>query len=168
MPVSFANIDSHIIGVISDTHGLVRPEALEILKKSELIIHAGDIGEPDVLEKLRTIAPTVAVRGNTDKGQWAQALPKFEIIEFEHIFIYVIHDYKQFEIDPVAAGFSAVISGHSHQPSIRNRKGVLLLNPGSAGPRRFKFPVSVALIHVKDRMLEPRIIELKVETKAKS
>ncbi len=166
--MSFANIDRHIIGVISDTHGLIRSEALEILKKSELIIHAGDIGKPDVLEKLRTIARTVAVRGNTDKGEWAQSLPKFEIIEFEHIFIYVIHDFKEFDIDPVTAGFSAIISGHSHQPSIRSHKGVLLLNPGSAGPRRFNLPVSVALIYVKDRILEPQIIELKVGTSSKS
>ncbi len=161
-------MERHIIGVIADTHGLIRPEAFEILKKSELIIHAGDVGKPDVLDKLGTIAQTVAVRGNTDKGEWAQALPKFEIIKFEHIFIYVIHDLKEFDIDPIAAGFSVVISGHSHQPSIQSHDGVLLLNPGSAGPRRFNLPVSVALIHVMDRMLEPQIIELKVGTKSKS
>ena len=157
-----SNMDRHIIGVIADTHGLIRPEALEVFKDSELIVHAGDIGKPQVLEKLGTIAPIIAVRGNTDRGEWAQALPKFEVIEVSQNLLYVIHDFKDLDLDPVAKGFDAVISGHSHQPSIQSHKGVLLLNPGSAGPRRFNLPVSVALIYVKDRILEPRIIELKV------
>ncbi len=151
----------HLIGVIADTHGLMRPEALEALKDSELIIHAGDIGRPLVLESLRGIAPVVAVRGNIDKEQWAKALPKWEVVEIAQTRLYVIHDLKELDIDPAAAGFSAVISGHSHQPSIQARKGVLLLNPGSAGPRRFKLPVSVALVSVKDGMLEAQVIELK-------
>ncbi len=153
-------MEEHLIGVISDTHGLMRPEALEALAGSELIVHAGDIGKPQVLESLRAIAPVVAVRGNIDKGEWAQALPKFEIAEVARNLLYVVHDLNELDLDPGAAGFSAVVSGHSHQPSIRYRKGVLLLNPGSAGPRRFNLPVSVALIYVKDGKLEPRLIDL--------
>ena len=149
------------IGVIADTHGLMRPEALEALQGSELIVHAGDIGSPRILEDLRTIAPVVAVRGNIDKEHWAQTLPEREAIECAGISLYVIHDIKELDLDPAAAGFSAVISGHSHRPSIRHRSGVLLLNPGSAGPRRFNLPVSVALIEVQGGIVEPRLIELK-------
>jgi hypothetical protein len=155
-------LDRHLIGVIADTHGLIRPEALEALKDSNLIVHAGDIGNPLVLESLRAIAPVVAVRGNMDKGQWEQSLPNFEIIQFAQTWLYVIHDLMDLDLDPVAAGFSAVISGHSHRPSFQSRNGVLMLNPGSAGPRRFKLPVSVALIYVKDGILEPQIIELAI------
>ena len=155
-------MDSQLIGVISDTHGLVRPEALAALRGSELIIHAGDVGGSHVLESLQTIAPVVAVRGNIDKGPWAQALPKIEVVEVSRTWLYVIHDLNELDLDPSAAGFSAVISGHTHQPSIQNRKGVLLLNPGSAGPRRFELPVCVALIDVKGGMLELRLIELKL------
>lgn len=153
-------MDRHLIGVISDTHGLIRPEALEALKGSELIIHAGDIGKPGVLESLRTIAPVVAVRGNIDKGEWTKDLPTFQVVEVAKTRLYVIHDLKDLDVDPVAAGLSGVISGHSHKPSIRNEKGILLLNPGSAGPRRFSLPVSLALLFIKDRMLEPKLVEL--------
>lgn len=156
------DMDKQLIGVISDTHGLLRTEALQALKGSTLIIHAGDIGSPQVLERLRTIAPVVAVRGNIDKEQWAQALPKWEVVELAGISLYVIHDLNDLDLDPAAAGFSAVISGHSHRPSIQNRKGVLLLNPGSAGPRRFTLPVSVALIYVKNGILDPQLIELAI------
>jgi uncharacterized protein len=156
------DMDEQLIGVISDTHGLVRTEALQVLKGSALIIHAGDVGSPQVLERLRDIAPVVAVRGNIDRGQWALALPKWEVVEIAGISIYVIHDLNDLDLDPAAAGFSAVISGHSHRPSMQHRKGVLLLNPGSAGPRRFTLPVSAALIYVKDGMLEPQLIELAV------
>ncbi len=151
----------HLIGVIADTHGLMRPEALEALKDSELIIHAGDIGSPLVLESLRGIAPVVAVRGNIDKEQWAKALPKWEVVEIAQTRLYVIHDLTELDVDPAASGFRAVISGHSHKPSIQTRKGVLLLNPGSAGPRRFNLKVSVASISVKDGVLEAQVIELK-------
>jgi putative phosphoesterase len=139
----------------------MRPEAIEALKDTELIIHAGDIGSLHVLENLRTIAPVVAVRGNIDREQWAKAQPKREVVEIARTRLYVIHDLNEIDLDPAAAGFSAIISGHSHQPSIQTRKGVLLLNPGSAGPRRFNLPVSVALIYVKDGMLEAQVIELR-------
>jgi putative phosphoesterase len=161
-------VDRKIIGVIADTHGLIRPEALEALKESELIVHAGDIGNPRVLESLRTIAPVVAVRGNTDMGHWAHSLPEYEIIQVAQIWLYVIHDLNDLALDPAAAGFSAVICGHSHDPSIQIRNGVLLLNPGSAGPRRFDLPVSVALIYLKDGIVEPRLIELAIPTGAKT
>ena len=138
----------------------MRPEALKALQGSELIIHAGDIGNPQIMEELRTIAPIVAVRGNIDKEQWAQALPERESIEWAGISLYVIHDIKELDLDPAAAGFDAVISGHSHRPSIRHRSGVLLINPGSAGPRRFTLPVSVALIEVQNGAIEARLIEL--------
>jgi putative phosphoesterase len=155
-------VDRPLIGVIADTHGLIRAEALEALKDSDLIFHAGDIGNPHVLDSLRTIAPVVAVRGNMDREEWAQALPKYEIVEVAHAFLYVIHDLNELDLDPGAAGFGAIISGHSHKPSIRNQKGVLMLNPGSAGPRRFNLPVSVALIYVKNGRLEPKLVELVV------
>ncbi|OGR17259.1 MAG: YfcE family phosphodiesterase [Desulfobacterales bacterium GWB2_56_26] len=153
-------MERHRIGIIADTHGLMRPEALKALQGSELIIHAGDIGNPQIMEELRTIAPIVAVRGNIDKEQWAQALPERESIEWAGISLYVIHDIKELDLDPAAAGFAAVISGHSHRPSIRHRSGVLLINPGSAGPRRFTLPVSVALIEVQNGAIEARLIEL--------
>lgn len=154
-----------LIGVIADTHGLVRPEALTALEKSDLIVHAGDVGNPRVLETLREIAPLVAVRGNVDKEEWAQALPKSELFDVEQTWFYVIHDINTLDLDPVAAGVRAVISGHSHRPSIHNQRGVLLINPGSAGPRRFNLPVSVAVINVKDREIEPRIIMLPARTR---
>jgi uncharacterized protein len=152
--------DVKLIGVIADTHGLLRPEALEALQGSDLIVHAGDIGNPQVLEGLRAIAPVVAVRGNMDEPCWAHSLPKSEIIQVAQSWLYVIHDLDDLDLDPLAAGISAVIYGHSHHPSIQMRKEVLLLNPGSAGARRFELPVSVALICVDDGLLEPRLIEL--------
>lgn len=157
-------MDGQIIGVISDTHGLVRPEALEALKGSRLIVHAGDIGSSRVLESLRTIAPVVAVRGNMDSGEWAMPLPSTEVIQFAKTLIYVIHDLNKLDLDPAAAGISAVICGHSHMPSIQGHKGVLLLNPGSAGPRRFDLPPTVAMIYVRGETLDPLLIELKTGT----
>jgi uncharacterized protein len=150
----------HSIGVISDTHGLIRPEVYEALKKSEMIIHAGDIGNPQVLDKLRNIAPVVAVRGNTDRGDWMKDLPHSRIIEADKRLIYVIHNLHEIDLDPVASGISAVIYGHSHQPLIRIEKGVLFLNPGSSGPRRFHLPISIALIHSTDLAFEPELVEL--------
>jgi hypothetical protein len=136
------------VGVISDTHGLLRPEASEALRGSELIIHAGDVGGPEVLEALRRLAPVVAVRGNNDRGEWAEALPAYEATEVGGAFVYVLHDLKELDISPAAAGFRVVVSGHSHQPLAEERRGVLYLNPGSAGPRRFKLPVTVARLRL--------------------
>ena len=136
------------VGVISDTHGLLRPEALEALKGSDLIIHAGDVGKPEVLTALRELAPVRAVRGNVDRGDWAEALPLTEVVEVEDTFLYVLHDIGELDLDPKAAGFSAVIFGHSHKPSQETRDGVLFLNPGAAGPKRFKLPVSLARLRV--------------------
>ena len=149
-----------LIGVISDTHGVMRPEALQALTDSQLIIHAGDVGDPGILDALRTIAPVIAVRGNVDKGDWAIALPEYELIEEGEVSIYVLHDVNQLDLDPAAAGIQAVISGHSHKPSIRTDRGVLYLNPGSAGPRRFKLPITVARLHLSSKRLEAERIDL--------
>jgi hypothetical protein len=154
--------DTHVLGIISDTHGLMRSEAINALEGVEMIIHAGDIGTPDVLDALRAIAPVVAVRGNNDKGEWAHALPESEVVEVGDIALYVLHDVKALDLDPVAAGFQAVISGHSHQPAIANRQGVLFLNPGSAGPRRFKLPISVARLIIHGDTLDAQLVELAV------
>ena len=154
--------DAHVLGIISDTHGLMRSEAINALEGVEMIIHAGDIGTPDVLDALRAIAPVVAVRGNNDKGEWAHALPESEVVEVGDIALYVLHDVKALDLDPVAAGFQAVISGHSHQPAIANRQGVLFLNPGSAGPRRFKLPISVARLIIHGDTLDAQLVELAV------
>ena len=132
------------IGLISDTHGLLRKEAVEALRGSELIIHAGDVGKPEILEALRTIAPVVAVRGNVDTIEWAKKLPETAVVEGGEVIIYVLHDVKALDLDPAASGFQIVVSGHSHQPEKKERRGVLYINPGSAGPRRFQLPVTVA------------------------
>ncbi len=150
------------IGVISDTHGLVRPEALRALAGSDLIVHAGDVGAPEVLAALRAVAPVVAVRGNNDRGAWAAALAETEVVERGGRSLYVLHDVKTLDLDPRAAGFDAVIAGHSHQPRVERRDGVLYLNPGSAGPRRFRLPVSVARLEVDARGLEAEILTLDV------
>jgi len=157
-----ADQGKHVIGVISDTHGLLRPESMRELKGSELIIHAGDIGAPEVLDTLRHIAPVRAVRGNTDKGTWARALSDAEVVVIGGLHLYVLHDLNDLELDPGAAGFAAVVSGHSHRPSVEHRNGVLFLNPGSAGPRRFALPVSVARVHVRDGKVDAEIVELHV------
>lgn len=149
-----------LIGVISDTHGLIRPEAVQALRGADLIIHAGDIGEPDVIETLKSIAPVVAIRGNNDKGSWARRFPETAVVEVGKIRIYVIHNVKELEIDPAAIGFRVVISGHSHRPSMVERDGVLFLNPGSAGPRRFKLPVAVARLRIRGKSVSPQIVEL--------
>ena len=149
-----------LVGVISDTHGLVRSEALDALRGSELIIHAGDIGKPEVLDQLRQVAPTFVVRGNVDTQAWAEQLPT--TVEVERLSFWVLHEIAKLDLDPVAAGFAAVVFGHSHQPSIETRCGVLYLNPGSAGPRRFKLPVTVARLRVSRQKLRPEIVELDV------
>jgi putative phosphoesterase len=137
-----------MIGLISDTHGLLRPHALRALQGSDLIIHAGDVGNPEILEALKTFAPVFAVRGNVDTEPWALALPETEVIELETATIYVLHDVHALDLDPAAAGFHIVVSGHSHKPARTERHGVLYLNPGSAGPRRFDLPATVALLHL--------------------
>lgn len=151
-----------LVGVISDTHGLLRPEAVSALRGSDLIIHAGDVGSPAVIEGLRGLAPTFVVRGNIDTQRWSAALPTTERVEVGGLLLYVLHDISQLDLDPAAAGFAAVVFGHSHQPSIATRAGVLFLNPGSAGRRRFKLPVAVARIRASGQRLQPEIVELDV------
>jgi uncharacterized protein len=151
-----------MIGVISDTHGLVRPEVLKAFQGVDLIVHAGDVGGPGVLEALRAVAPVAAVRGNVDRGEWAQDLKDTEVVEAGESCLYILHNVHELDLDPEAAGFRAVISGHSHQPSVKEQAGVLFLNPGSAGPRRFRLPVSVALLRLEGNSLEGKMVELKV------
>jgi putative phosphoesterase len=150
------------VGVISDTHGLVREEALTALAGCELIIHAGDIGSPEVLERLREIAPVRAVRGNNDRAVWARSLPLNDVIEIGAHHVYLLHDIAELDIDPAAANIAAVITGHSHKPAAEVREGVLYLNPGSAGPRRFKLPIAIARLHVSKNRIEHEIVELSV------
>jgi uncharacterized protein len=148
------------IGLISDTHGLLRPEAIEALRGSELIVHAGDLGNPEILTMLREVAPVIAVRGNIDRGAWAEELPASAIAEAGPVTIYVLHDIHDLDLDPVAAGFHIVVSGHSHQPSRTEQSGVLYINPGSAGPRRFRLPVTVALLSLASRPWEVKFIDV--------
>lgn len=150
------------IGVVSDTHGLVRPETIGALTGSELILHAGDIGKPEVLTALAGVAPVIAIRGNNDRGAWAKKLPDILRLRVNGFGVYIIHNVNELEVDPATEGFRAVISGHSHQPSITNLDGVIFLNPGSAGPRRFKLPVVVARLSIQKQKLHAAIIELKI------
>ena len=149
-----------LIGVISDTHGLLRPEAVKALQGVELIIHAGDIGDPKVLRGLERLAPVHAVRGNTDRGDWARDLPLTRVVEVGGVLLYVLHELFTLDLDPAAAGFAAVIYGHSHSPHQERKNGVLYLNPGSAGPRRFTLPVSLARLRVQNNGLISEFIEL--------
>jgi hypothetical protein len=151
-----------IVGVISDTHGLIRPQAVTALAGSDLIIHAGDVGKPGVLERLRELAPTFAVRGNIDMGDWAEGLPLTQTIEAGALRLFVLHEIAQLDLDPASAGFAAVLFGHSHRPLIDTRGGILFLNPGSAGPRRFRLPITIARIRVSDRQMRAQIVELRV------
>lgn len=151
------------IGLISDTHNLVRPEALFALAGVDRIIHAGDIASEAVLDQLRRIAPVVAVRGNNDRGSWAGALRERETIDLEGARIHVVHDLKQLDADPQSAGYTVVVSGHSHKPSIRMERGVLFVNPGSAGPRRFRLPISLALLEIAGGECRARIQTLEVD-----
>src|SRR5262245_14173045 len=150
-----------LIGLISDTHGLLRPEALAALRGSEMIIHAGDVGRPEVLERLGEVAPTVAVRGNIDTQAWAKVLPETEAVQAGKHLIWVLHDIAQLDLDPTV-GFAAVVYGHSHRPSVETRDGVLYVNPGSAGPRRFKLPIAVGRLRISGREIHPEIVELEV------
>ena len=136
------------IGLISDTHGLLRLEALQALAGVQHIIHAGDIGGPEVIETLRGIAPVAAVRGNNDKDAWAAKIPLWLALEFEGVGIHVLHDLKELDVEPTAAGFHVVVTGHSHKPAVIERGGVLFVNPGSAGPRRFSLPVTIGYLMV--------------------
>jgi putative phosphoesterase len=153
-----------LIGVISDTHGLIRPEALSVLAGADLIIHAGDIGEPRIIDALAAIANVVAIRGNNDRGAWAKKLPETAIVEVGVVKILVTHDGNDLAADPGTAGYRVVISGHSHNPSAIERGGVLFLNPGSAGPRRFNLPVSVARLRVEGAAVRAAIVKLEVPT----
>ena len=166
MPTSKKQSDQlqkdYIVGVISDTHGLIRPEALKALKGVSLIIHAGDVGTPAVLHILENIAPVIAVRGNTDRDGWAWKLPFTETVEMGGVFLYVLHDLDRLDLDPAASGFSAVIYGHTHRPAIEKSRRILFVNPGSAGPKRFDLPVSVALLRIKNNSLNAELLTLAV------
>ena len=151
-----------IIGIISDTHNLLRLEAVKALEGSEIIIHAGDVGSSDIIDRLKKIAPVYAVRGNIDKSPWGDTLPPIDIIEISGKVLYVLHDIHEINLDPVAARFDAVIYGHSHNPKIENKKGVFFINPGSAGPRRFSLPVTVASLQIDDGNIRCDLIELSV------
>jgi uncharacterized protein len=148
------------VGVISDTHGLLRPEAVAALKGSHLIVHAGDVGGPEVLDRLGAIAPTYAVRGNIDTQAWARSLPATKAIAVGPVRLWVLHDRSELDLDPAAAPFAAVIFGHSHRPSIETKDRVLYLNPGSAGPRRFRLPVTVARLRIAGTIIDPEIVAL--------
>ena len=149
-----------LIGLISDTHGLLRPEALAALQGCERIIHAGDIGKPAVLDGLRALAPLEVIRGNIDTADWAQALPERLDLQVGDLLVHVLHDLKELDIDPQAAGIDVVIAGHSHQPKIEQRDGVLYINPGSAGPRRFRLPISLALLRLEGGNAQAELIRL--------
>lgn len=149
-----------IVGVISDTHGLLRPEAVELLRGSEHILHAGDIGSPEIILELQTIAPVTAIRGNVDTQAWARSFHETEVVELGGLHIYLIHDLNALDLNPKAAGFAAVVSGHSHQPKQEVKDGVLYFNPGSAGPRRFKLPISVGRIKIVGGTLSGEILEI--------
>ena len=155
--------DKILVGVISDTHGLLRPEAVAALRGADLIIHAGDVGAPEVIDALRKLAPTYAVRGNVDKAHWADALPMTARVAVGGLEFHVLHDISELDLDPAAIGYAAVVYGHSHRPSIEMRERVLFLNPGSAGPRRFKLPISIARVTVSGHQLQPEIVELAVK-----
>ena len=154
-----------IIGLISDTHGLLRPEALDVLRGSDVIVHAGDIGDPEIVAELARLAPVSAVRGNVDKGTWAQSIPETKVLEVGGAVLYVLHNIEDLDLDPAAAGFHAVVSGHSHQPRIRWKDGVLLVNPGSAGPRRFSLPISVGRLLVDVGKVSVDLIEIELKSR---
>lgn len=148
------------VGLISDTHGLLRPQAVAALQGSDFIVHGGDIGDAGILDALAAIAPLTVVRGNNDREAWAGAIPETAFLKAGGVYIYAIHDLSQIDIDPAGAGVRVVISGHSHQPKVEERDGVLYVNPGSAGPRRFKLPIAVAELIVDGDAVSARIVEL--------
>ena len=148
------------VGLISDTHNLLRPDAAEFLRGSDYIIHAGDVCDSSIVEELAALAPVTVVRGNNDRGAWATRLSETELVQVGDIFVYVIHDLAQLDLDPKAAGVRAIVSGHSHKPYVEERGGVLYVNPGSAGPRRFKLPIAVGELIVRGDAVSARIVEL--------
>ena len=149
------------VGILSDTHGLLRPEAAEFLRGCSHIVHAGDVGGPEILDRLRGLAPVTAVRGNNDQGRWAEALPRWEFLELHGVALYVLHDLAELAIEPAAAGVRVVVSGHSHRPLVTERNGVLYVNPGSCGPRRFRLPVAAGELLVDgSASFQARIVEL--------
>ena len=150
----------HKIGIISDTHGLIRQSVVKSFNDVDLIVHAGDVGKPEVLETLQDITRVYPVRGNVDGGKWTDNLPFTEVVKVGQVFLYVLHDVIALDLDPVAAGFNAVISGHSHIPKIEEQNGVLFLNPGSAGPKRVRYPVSIAFLYVNGASIDTEIVEL--------
>jgi uncharacterized protein len=151
------------VGLISDTHGLLRPQAADLLRGSNHIIHAGDVGNKSILQRLAALAPVTVVRGNNDTGEWADALPESALIQIGGVFVYVLHDLALLDIDPKAVGVHIVVSGHSHKPRIEVRQGVHYVNPGSAGPRRFKLPIAVAELVIVGEAITPCIVELRSE-----
>jgi putative phosphoesterase len=151
-----------LLGVISDTHGLLRPEAIEALSGVAHILHAGDVGAPEILDRLREIAPVTVVRGNVDTDSWAKKLPLTDVLQIENTSIYMLHILAELDLKPEAAGFGAVVYGHSHAPKSEVKNGVLYFNPGSAGPRRFKLPVTVGKLSIEGGMVQGDIIELRV------
>jgi putative phosphoesterase len=155
-------VTAHRIGVISDTHSLLRPEALAALAGVELILHAGDVGDSQVVVGLEGVAPVVAVRGNVDRGAWANNLPETRATQIDGTWIYMLHDVNQLDVDPASGGFGVVISGHSHRAGITTKAGVLYLNPGAAGPRRFTLPVTLAILKIEDGHVQAEIIPLPV------
>jgi uncharacterized protein len=148
------------IGVISDTHGLLRPEAIAALSGSVRILHVGDVGDPKIIDRLRELAPVTVVRGNVDRGPWAAALPETELVEVEGVSIYMLHDLAQLDLKPEAAGFRVVIYGHSHRPKVEEKNGVLYFNPGSAGPRRFQLPISLGRLEIEKGKVRGEIVNL--------
>lgn len=153
-------LSKQILGIISDTHGLLRPEVARAFSGVSMILHAGDVGRPRILSKLEELAPVTAVRGNMDGGSWASPLPPVQALEVGPVWIYMLHDLNGIDLDPAAAGFRMVVSGHTHRPAVDRRGGVLYLNPGSAGPRRFDYPITVARIALEDDRLTPEIVHL--------
>ena len=153
---------ANLIGLISDTHGLIRPQALAALKGVDLIIHAGDIGKPEVVAALKMIAPLVAIKGNVDKGGWTKPLPETKELKIGDVWVFVIHNVNELNFNPAGRGFQVVISGHSHKPLIVRRDGVLFVNPGSAGPRRFKLPVALGKLRLDGRDVTAELVELAI------
>jgi uncharacterized protein len=149
-----------IVGVISDTHGLLRPQVVDALRDCDRILHAGDVGAPDILDRLTEIAPVSAIRGNIDVETWGRALPESLVVEVGRTTLLMIHNIADLSVDPAKQGFAAVIYGHSHKPSVEDKAGVLYFNPGSAGPRRFSLPISVGKIRISAEALEPELITL--------
>jgi putative phosphoesterase len=163
MSENFQNKEKAVVGVIADTHGLLLPAAINVFKGVDLIIHAGDIGNSEVLDDLNAIAPVYAVRGNMDMVERLRALPETEAIEIGNVLLYVIHDIHRLDIAPSKAGFDAVIFGHLHCPSIAEKKGVLFLNPGSAAQPRCNYPASLALLYIDGNSIKAQIVQIKTE-----